>query len=50
MEIEIACFPGFDAVNFEINFIFLIKLFLYMTKKSRTKCEYLENEKIFMVK
>ena len=27
--------------------IFLIKLFLYMTKKSRQKLKYLENEKSF---
>ena len=27
--------PGCDVRNFEINLIFLIQLFLYMTKKSR---------------
>ena len=38
------CFPGYDVIYFEINFIFLIKPFLYMTKKSRQK---LENENSF---
>ena len=32
---------------FEINFIFLIKLFLYMIKKARQKLKYLENKKSF---
>ena len=41
------CFPGCDFINFEINLIFLIKWFFYMTKKSRQKCRYLENEKSF---
>ena len=41
-------FPGCDVVNFEINLIFLIKPFFYMTKKSRQKFRYLENENIFM--
>ena len=35
MCIEIACFPGCVVINFEINLIFLIKPFFYMTKKSR---------------
>ena len=35
-------------MNSEINLIFLIKLFFYMTKKSRQKFEYLENEKSFL--
>ena len=34
-------------MNFKINLIFLIMSFLYMTKKSRQKLEYLENEKSF---
>ena len=36
-----------DVKNFEINLIFPIKLFFYMTKKSRQKFKYLENEKCF---
>ena len=42
----IVCFPDSDIINFEINIISVIK-FLYMTKKSRKKIEYLENEKSF---
>ena len=34
-------------MNFEINFIFLIKPFFYMSKKSRQKREYFENEESF---
>ena len=34
-------------INFEINVILLIKPFLYMTKESRQKFRYLENEKSF---
>ena len=37
MCIVIACFPGCDVISFEINLIFLIKLFFNMTKKSRQK-------------
>ena len=47
MCIEIVCFPGSDVINFEINFIFLIKPFFCMTKKSRQKHKYLENERSF---
>ena len=36
-----------QAVNFEINFIFLIKPFFYMTKMPGQKFKYLENEKSF---
>ena len=35
--IAIVCFPDYGVINFEINLIFLIKQFLYMTKKSRQK-------------
>ena len=35
--IAIVYVPGYDIINFEIYLIFLIKRFLYMTKKSRTK-------------
>ena len=41
------CKPGFDVMNFEINLIFPIKQFYYMTKKSRKKIKYLENDKSF---
>ena len=34
-------------MKFEINLIFLIELFFYMTKKSWRKLKYLENEKSF---
>ena len=47
MCIAIICQPGRDIKNFKINLIFLIKLLLYMTKKSRQKLKYLENEKSF---
>ena len=40
MWIAIVCFPGCKDINFEINFIFL-------TKKSRQKCKYFEDEKDF---
>ena len=43
----IVCWPGCDVTNFEINLIFLIKPFLYMTRKSKQKRKYLENEKSF---
>ena len=47
MCILILCEPGYDAINLEINLIFLIKPFFYMSKKSRQKIKYLENEKSF---
>ena len=34
-------------MNFEINLFFLIKPFFDMTKNSRQKFKYLENEKKF---
>ena len=45
--ITIVCYPGCDVIKFEINLIFLIKPFCQMTKKSRQKLKYLENEKSF---
>ena len=33
----IACFPGCDVINFEINLSFFVKPFLYMTKKLEQK-------------
>ena len=44
------CFPGCDVINFEINLTFLIKPFLYTTKKSGQKFKYFDNEKDFKVK
>ena len=39
--------PGCETINFEINIIFLIKQFFYMTKKSRQKFKHLKNMKTF---
>ena len=47
MCIAIVCWPGCDVINFKINLIFLIKPFLYMTKKSRQNLKFLKNEKSF---
>ena len=47
MCIAIVCFAGCDAINLEIDLIFLIKLFSYMAKKPRQNFKYLENEKSF---
>ena len=47
MCIIIVCFPSCEVVNFEINFAFLIKSFFYMTKNSKQKIKYPENEKSF---
>ena len=41
------CSPDCDVIDFEINLVLLIKPFFYMTKKSKQKCKYLENEKNF---
>ena len=35
MCIAIVCFPVCEAINFEINLVFLIQPFFYMTKTSR---------------
>ena len=45
MCIATVCFPGFNAINFEIELTFLIKPFFYMTKKSRQKFKYLQSKK-----
>ena len=37
MCISIVCYPGCGVIKFDINLIFLIGLFRYMTKKSRQK-------------
>ena len=57
MCIAMVCFPGCDAITYEISLIFLIKLLFYMTKKSRQGMKMkmrmkilrmnLENEKSF---
>ena len=44
MCIAIVSSPVCVFINFEINLIFLIKAFFYMTKKSRQKLKYLGNE------
>ena len=44
---SIACFQACDVINSEIKLVFLVKLFCYMTKKSRQKFKYIENEKSF---
>ena len=51
MGITIVCLPVCDVIKFEINLIFLMtKKFCYMTKKTRQKFKYLENERAFDVK
>ena len=49
MCIVIVCEPVCD-INFEINFVFLIKPFFCMNKKSRKRFKYLESQKIFEIK
>ena len=44
MSIAIICFSGCSFIKFEINLISLTKPFFYLTKKSRQKFKYLENE------
>ena len=39
------CFPGYDVISFQMNLIFLIKPFLYRTK--RQNLEYLESKTSF---
>ena len=41
---------GRDVKNFEINLNFLIKPFFCLTKRSRQKFKYLEDEKSFKMK
>ena len=45
--IAIVCQPGCNVINFEIDLIFLIEPFFYMTEKSRQKFKYLENKESF---
>ena len=49
MCIAIDCSPGFDVINFEIKFIFLIKLFFYVTKTSRQKFKYFERKELLRI-
>ena len=44
MFITFVSFPGFNIIILEINLIFLIKPFSWVTKKSRQKMNYFENE------
>ena len=44
MCVTIVCKQDCDIINFEINLIFLVKSFFYMTTKSRQKPKYLENK------
>ena len=37
-------------VNFDVNYVFNLDLFLYVTNKSRQKCKNVENEKSFKIK
>ena len=39
-----------SVINVEINLIFLIKPFLYMTKKSRQNLNVLRTKRVFKVK
>ena len=43
----IGCQPGCDVMNFEVDFIFLIKPFFLHDQKVMTKFKYLENKKNF---
>ena len=45
--IKIVCYSACDVIKYQINLIFLIKPFRYMTKNSRQNLKYLENEKSF---
>ena len=47
MCVAIVCEAGCEVINFEINLIFLIKPFVYLTKKSKQKLKYIEKEKNF---
>ena len=47
MCIPVVFYRGCDVINFVINLIFLIKLFLYLIEKSRKTFRYFEYEKGF---
>ena len=40
-------FPAWGTINFEINLVFIIKPFFFMTEKSRQNFKYLDNKKSF---
>ena len=42
-----ACLPGYGIINFEINLIFIIKLFSYLIKNSAQKIGYFKNKNSF---
>ena len=48
--IMIICFPVCDIINFETNLSFLIKLFLYITKKSGQNCKQLKKKAALVMK
>ena len=50
MCITIVCWPGCDVIKFEIDLIFLMKLFYYITKKSRKNLNTLRTKSAFEVK
>ena len=50
MCIAIVCFPGCDIMNFEINLIFLMKPFFYMTEKWRQNLNILKKKRALAVK
>ena len=49
MCIAIACQPGCDVINFEINLVFLTKLFYYMTKCKDKNLNILRTKRAFKV-
>ena len=49
MCIVVACQPVFDAINFEINLIFLNKPFYSMIKKSRQNFNILRTKRAFQM-
>ena len=50
MYITTVCYPGCDVIKFEINLIFLIKPFGYMTKYEDKNLNILRRERAFEVK
>ena len=49
MCIAIACQPGCDVINFEINLVFLTKLFYYMTKCKDKNLNILRTKRAFII-
>ena len=47
MCIAIACQPGCDVINFEVNLVFLTKLFYYMTKCKDKNLNILRTKRAF---